>query len=567
MRKFLISILSVLALTICAIVLASCIEKPQTVHVCNFTLQVITDEYKKSDATCTEKASYYYSCECGKRELTYFTHGRKLGHSMTNGMCLRCGSFYSDGLEYELSETESYYLVIGLGDCTDINVIIPPTHNNLPVKGIGEDAFSQLNKLNHIELPNSIITIGNNAFSGCQSLDSIMITASVKSIGCSNRFGYFEDIYVAEDNENYKSIDGNLYSKDGKTLIKYARTKRSTSFIIPNDVTTIGADAFYDCFYLEEITISESVSCIENNAFYTRYSLKDINVVDNNEKYKSVEGNLYSKDGTSLIKYARGKRFTTFTIPNGVINIGTNAFSDDETLTNVIIPNSVINIEPYAFYGCRLTSITFEEDSRLTNIGESSFGACDKLVAVEIPSSVEEIKDFAFWCCYDLKTIKIPGAVKRIGDGAFKNCGNLTSIEIPKSVISIGDCAFSTCYNLTSINVDEDNVFYKSIEGNLYSEDEKTLIQYAIGKKATQFVISSTVISISDEAFAHCKCLNNVEIPDSVTKIGKWTFSNCNNLTSITYKGDVEKWNRITKGLYWVDSNNTINIQYTTRGD
>lgn len=563
MKKFLISILSVLTLTICAIGLVSCGRNEQTMHVCDFTKQVITDEYKQSDATCTEKASYYYSCECGKSGSTYFTYGRKLGHNMADGACVRCGALYSNGLEYELSDTESYYLVVGLGNCTDVDIIIPPTHHNLPVKSIGDGAFSHWNKLKHIELPDSIITIGDNAFSGCQRLESIMIPASVKSVGNLEGCRYLEDIYVAEDNENYKSLEGNLYSEDGKTLIKYAAAKRVTSFTIPNGVTTIGANAFYDSFFLEEITIPESVSSIGNNAFYTRFTLKNINVVENNANYKSVEGNLYSKDGTILIKYSRGKRLETFTIPNNVTTIGANAFSDDETLTNIIIPNSVIDIGSSAFQNCRLTSITFDEESCLTNIKERAFASCDILKSIEIPASVEVIEDWAFWCCYDLKTVKIPNGVTTIGANAFRNCGNLTSVEIPKSVISIGDCAFSVCYNLTSINVAEDNMFYKSIDGNLYSKDEKTLMQYAIGKNATHFVIPSSVMSIGNEAFEDCKSLNNIEIPNSVIRIGQWAFSNCNNLTSITYKGNTEEWNCIAKGWSWMDSNHTINIQCT----
>lgn len=124
----------------------------------------------------------------------------------------------------------------------------------------------------------------------------------------------------------------------------------------------------------------------------------------------------------------------------------------------------------------------------------------------------------------ELKTIVIPDEITTIGEGAFSNCTSLTSVVIPASVTSIGYDAFLMCNSLTDITVDENNKVYKSIDGNLYSKDGKTLIQYATGKDDEEFVIPDGVTGIGYYAFDTDYNLWTVVIPASVTSIDKWAF-------------------------------------------
>ena len=138
-----------------------------------------------------------------------------------------------------------------------------------------------------------------------------------------------------------------------------------------------------------------------------------------------------------------------------------------------------------------------------------------------------------------------------IGYWAFEDCTSLTSVTIPDSVTGIGNYAFKGCTSLTNIHVDANNINYKSIDGNLYSKDGKTLIQYAVGKTDTSFTIPDSVTNIDWYAFYNCTSLTNVTIPNSVTNIGDYAFFKCLSLSNITYKGSKEQWKAITKGTVW----------------
>ena len=139
----------------------------------------------------------------------------------------------------------------------------------------------------------------------------------------------------------------------------------------------------------------------------------------------------------------------------------------------------------------------------------------------------------------------------------------LTSVTIGNGVTSIGDAAFADCSGLTNITVSENNSTYASIDGNLYSKDGKTLIQYAIGKTDTSFTIPDSVTSIGDEAFEHCDSLTSVTIPDSVTSIGSWAFEDCSGLKTINYRGTQAQWNAVTTGSSWKPSSANVVCNYT----
>ena len=209
----------------------------------------------------------------------------------------------------------------------------------------------------------------------------------------------------------------------------------------------------------------------------------------------------YIADG-EYAKAIKVGNLTEFTIPDGVMQIKSEAFRDCTELKSVTIPNSVTSIGDLAFFECtNLTSITIPNS--VTSIGDSAFSQCSNLASITIPNSVTSIGDSAFFKCSNLTSITIPNSVTRIGESAFSLCYNLTSITIPNSVTSIGEGAFFECSNLTSIT------------------------------------IPNSVTSIGVRAFSNCKNLTSITIPNSVKIIGDYAFSSCENLTSITIPNSV----------------------------
>ncbi len=141
----------------------------------------------------------------------------------------------------------------------------------------------------------------------------------------------------------------------------------------------------------------------------------------------------------------------------------------------------------------------------------------------------------------------------------------VTGIIVPDYVTSIGSYAFQDCTSLTSITVAEENTAYKSVDGNLYTKDGKTLIQYAFGKKDTSFTVPDGVTSIGNSAFEDCSSLTSVVIPDSVKTIGSNAFRDCASLTSVKYRGTETQWNAISKESNWNynTGNYTVTYNYT----
>ena len=155
--------------------------------------------------------------------------------------------------------------------------------------------------------------------------------------------------------------------------------------------------------------------------------------------------------------------------------------------------------------------ISVEIAETVTSIGISAFCDCKNLTTVKISNSVKFIDITAFMACISLKNLTIGDGVINIESGAFSCCQSLTSVKIPSTVEFIGNDAFGGCISLAEIKVERGNKNYCAIDGNLYTKDRSSLVQYAAGKKDESFTVPSHVTTIGTYAFSGCKNLIFVE--------------------------------------------------------
>ncbi len=345
---------------------------------------------------------------------------------------------------------------------------------------------------------------------------------------------YFGNDYVSGDVAIPSTVtyNGTTYSVTSIGEQAFGNCWGLTSVTIGNSVTSIGERAFRNCSGLTSVTIGNSVTYIGGGAFDGCSGLTSVTIP-----------NSVTSIGERAFRNCSG--LTSVTIGNSVTYIGGGAFDGCSGLTSVTIPNSVTYIGGGAFDGCSgLTSVTIPNS--VTSIGNLAFRGCSGLTSVTIPNSVTSIGGDAFSGCSGLTSVTIPNSVTYIGWKAFSGCSGLTSVTIPNSVTSIEWSAFSGCSGLTTLNFNAINCqnfdyAYAPFRGtslttvNIGDSVQRIPANFVRDCSGlTSVNIGTGVTSIGESAFSGCSGLPSVTIPNSVTSIGDTAFRGCSGLTSVT---------------------------------
>jgi hypothetical protein len=269
-----------------------------------------------------------------------------------------------------------------------------------------------------------------------------------------------------------------------------------TSVIIPDTVTNIGDNAFYNCTGLTNLTIGNSLAAIGSYAFANCPSLPGV----------ALPGRV-TNIGNSAFYGCAG--LTSLTLSNSLRTIGDSAFYGCASLTNITIPNSVSNIGTWAFGRCdRLAAITVTDgnsfyrsvDGVLFDLSQATLIQCPggKAGSYTVPAGVTNISAWSFYYCAGLTNLTLPSGVSAIGWAAFRSCTGLASITLPESVTVIDNYAFDSCSSLARIT------------------------------------LPTHLASLGWAAFRNCASLAAITLPNTITNLAGYTFYRCTSLTSAT---------------------------------
>lgn len=498
---------------------------------------------------------------------------------------LECGSL----AEINLPESLRYIKTSAFKGSGLKQITVPGT-----VEKIGDDSFSDCKHLEKVIVNDGVCRIGMGAFSNCSSLKAVFLPKTTDYIdeyafaNCSS--------LIQIDISNIKTIYDEAFSQCGnitEAVISSVEELYDNSFLgcVSLEQVTVplyiseGENPFRNCNSIKKVIItdyedsnsysiddlfdSDAIDCIEtivikqnvnldaitnHDIFYSK-NLKNITADERNAFFSTIDGVLYNKDKTILIRCPAQKK--SVIVPNTVKHIEEGAFRKCKKLTQIILPKSLETIGDFAFTNAKslveinipksVTSFgydAFEGTSWLENkrnliivndivvdakkctgsiivsggsvIGKGAFEG-SPVRKVIISDDIKEIKGGAFFYCENLVSVKFSNSVKRIEDLAFSSCNLLTQISLPLNLEYISQDVFVDSQRLEYIDIDGTGGSYFSYDGVIYkgSLSEGNAVLWIAPPAKKTINIPDGVVSIEDMDI-YSRYLGKLYIPDSV---------------------------------------------------
>ncbi len=336
---------------------------------------------------------------------------------------------------------------------------------------------------------------------------------------------------TALDDFDYTEADGII------TLTGYKGS--ASSIRLPDEATAVDYQGLLNddgTSPLTSVLIPKNVTQLDGSSFYGVSGLKKIEVEEGHSVFSSLNGDLYSADGKTIIAVAHA-RVTAFEIPSGTETIGAYAFFA-APFTSVTIPNSVTSIEDYAFYYVPAVE-EINVPSSVATVGEFVFCGSKNLKTVIFAEGVETVGAGCFKECPELVTVKLPSSLKSLGSNCFRDCPSIVELTIPATVEKFGYSLWKNNDGLKKFTGPE-----KATSGLATAAKNLEVLEITAGTSISNssfkgaanlktVVLSEGIKTVNTNSFADCVSLTSIKLPDSLEEIWKNAFSGCTSLASI----------------------------------
>ncbi|MDO4511945.1 MAG: leucine-rich repeat domain-containing protein [Bacteroidales bacterium] len=403
------------------------------------------------------------------------------------------------------------------------------------VKSFGKEAFRGCTALKGITIPDSVTALGAGLFKGCSSLTAVICKPRVapevtedcfQGTAASLRVRVADDVLGAYLAHPVWSKHKSLLVSDKPAANEVFYSSTNGSAIHVNDfsfgdakiVSNVNVDGW------GIITLDRPVTRILNNTFYQCDSLQSV------------------------------------TLPEGLQSIGNDVFNECANLTKVVLPSTLTEIGSYAFAFCHSLA-DVELPASLTSIDGSAFTECDALTSVLVPEGITQIKSHAFSACKNLASVILPSGIKDINSYAFYNSSALSTVVcLADAVPTVDEESFGSVSKSCRIFVKSDmvdaykaawpayahmicaykptsnQILYTTTDGKLLPD---TLLHDFGGAKIVKHEISAgqgvitfdrPLTTVGQHAFAFCRTLATIDLPETVNKLGFQAFRDCSSL-------------------------------------
>ena len=378
----------------------------------------------------------------------------------------------------------------------------------------------------NVVIPEGTVSFNKSIFGENTGLKSVTIPASMGQIDFNYLFDSsknLENITVAANHPNYKSIDGIVYNKEGTEMI-YCPKGKAGALVIPEGTEYINDGSLTGCTKITSLTFSKSLYDFTTVNFTTMSSLASISVPSENEWYMSKDGVLFgaeTDDNDNKYPYilycCPPAKTGVYTIPDTVRELHWSAFNNSTKLTSVNIPKSVrwlMNFDNL-YTMDSLTAINIAQES------ESDYCTVDGILYNK------DITEMHYVPTAKSGAVTIPNGIEIIY-GAFYNAKKVTQVNIPASVNEIYEHCFDKCTALTKFTVAQDNETYKAVNGALIRKDNNDYL-LCVPKAVTAFTIPDNLYNhdyIRDNAFINCNSLTTLNIGANFDFSWWWYYNN-----------------------------------------